>query len=61
MPRYRYRTETLIGPWRETRLQAETDAVAARQAMYAGETRDRIVWRVVGKIEAEGEVSGWGE
>jgi hypothetical protein len=61
MPRFRYRTETLVGPWRETRLEAETDAVCAGQAMFAGETRERIEWRVTGGIETDGEAAEGGE
>ena len=50
MPRYRYRTATLVGPWRDSRLKAETDAVAVGQAKLEG--RDaRLVWTVPGEIE----------
>jgi hypothetical protein len=55
MPRYRYRTETLVGPWRKSRLEAETDAVAAGQAMFDGRRPSSLVWRVAGEIEVEGE------
>ncbi|MGZ8281406.1 MAG: hypothetical protein ACXWUN_00475 [Allosphingosinicella sp.] len=48
---YRYRTSTLVGPWRRTRLQAELDAVAAGQAMldHVGDMR----WLVDGEIEQD--------
>ena len=50
MARYRYRTSTLVGPWRDSRLKAETDAVALGQALFDG--RDgKLVWKVEGEIE----------
>lgn len=52
MPRYRYRTQTLVGPWRDSRLKAECDAVAMGQAEFAG-GRAGFVWKVEGEIEAE--------
>lgn len=55
MPRYRYRTQTLVGPWRDSRLKAETDAVAAGQAELAGRHGQQFVWRVPGEIEVSGE------
>ena len=56
MPRYRYRTEALIGPWRETRRQAESDAVVAGQAVFAAHPDGALVWRVLGDIEAKDEL-----
>ena len=59
MPRYRYRTATLVGPWRDSRLKAETDAVAIGQARF--EARGGIVWNVAGEIEVkEDGASGGG-
>jgi hypothetical protein len=50
MSRYRYRTATLIGPWRDSILKAETDAVAVGLAEF--ERRDgRLAWKVPGEIE----------
>jgi hypothetical protein len=48
---YRYRTKTLVGPWRQTRAQAIADALHAGQAR--GDERDlgSILWRVEGWIE----------
>ena len=58
MPRFRYRTATLVGPWRDSRLKAETDAVAIGQARF--EARG-IVWQVTGEIEVkEDGASGGG-
>lgn len=53
MPRYRYRTETLVGPWRDTRLQAEVDAVAVGQALL--DQAGAIRWQVPGEIEVSGD------
>src|SRR5262245_20105903 len=50
MSQYRYRTSTLVGPWRDTRAEAETDAVAAGQARYQGRWQ-AFTWLVVGRIE----------
>ena len=50
MPRYRYRTATLVGPWRDSILKAETDAVAIGQALFEGRG-GRFVWKVEGEIE----------
>lgn len=49
MPSYRYRTRTLHGPWRDSRLKAECDAVATGQAEFAG--RGEFRWKVQGEIE----------
>lgn len=53
MPRFRYRTATLVGPWRDSRLKAETDAVAVGQAEFEGRAH-RFVWKVKGEIEVDG-------
>ena len=60
MARYRYRTATQIGPWRDSRLTAECDAVAVGQARF--EPRDgSFAWNVAGEIEvSEGEVRNGG-
>ena len=51
---YRYRTTALFGPWRESRMKAAGDAVAAGQAEWA--EGDRLDWQVEGEIEvAEAE------
>lgn len=50
MPSYRYRTATLVGPWRDSRLKAECDAVAVGQAEFEGHG-SRLIWRVDGEIE----------
>ena len=52
MPYYRYRTATLHGPWRDSRLKAECDAVATGQAEFAG-GRGQFQWKVEGEIEAQ--------
>jgi len=52
MPYYRYRTATLVGPWRDSRLKAECDAVATGQAEFAGGRGD-FAWKVEGEIEAQ--------
>ena len=53
MPRYRYRTATLHGPWRDSRLKAECDAVAAGQAEFEARGLGKLIWRAPGEIEAE--------
>lgn len=45
---YRYRTGTLIGPWRRTAAQAHQDAIEAGQ-IY--QNSDGTEWRVEGQIE----------
>ena len=59
MPRqqYRYRTAILVGPWRDSRLKAECDAVAAGQAEFGGKDCGHLNWRVEGEIEAENRSS----
>ena len=54
--RYRYRTQILVGQWRESRREAESDAVLARQADIDPESGE-LVWRLPGEIEVgEGTV-----
>ena len=58
MPRYRYRTATLVGPWRDSRDKAECDAVAVGQAEFQGRgASERLVWKVSGEIEKEDGVA----
>ena len=57
MARYRYRTSTLVGPWRDSRLKAECDAVLAGQARFEG-NGGRFVWNVEGEIEVSEEHPG---
>lgn len=52
MPYYRYRTQTLHGPWRDSRLKAECDAVARGQAEFSGGRGD-LAWKVEGEIELQ--------
>jgi hypothetical protein len=63
MKRYRYRTTSLVGPWRNTALEAESDALAAGQADF-DESGRRLVWKVDGGIEtrdsADGDNGGFG-
>ena len=51
MPRYRYRTPAIVGPWRSSREEAAADAVNARQALHdeSGDLR----WLVPGDLEEE--------
>ena len=49
---YRYQTATLHGPWRDSRLKAECDAVAAGLAEFTGR-RGEITWKVPGEIEPQ--------
>jgi hypothetical protein len=50
MPSYRYRTATLLGPWRATAEAAVADAIRSKQARRAA---DGAGWRwvVPGSIE----------
>lgn len=54
MPLYRYRTATLVGPWRDSILKAETDAVAVGLALFEG-SGGRFAWKVPGEIETAGD------
>ncbi len=51
MAKYRYRTNVLTGPWRETPDQAMNDAVRARQIRM--EEPGQPIWIVPGWIEDE--------
>jgi len=51
--RFRYRTSVLIGRWRARPDAALADAIAAGQAENGPD--GGILWRVDGRIEAEGE------
>jgi hypothetical protein len=53
MPSFRYRTATLLGPWRETAEAAVEDAIRAKQGRR-DEDGDGWHWLVPGVIE-EGE------
>ena len=53
MPSFRYRTATLLGPWRETAEAAVADAIRAKQARR-DEEGEGWRWVVPGTIE-EGE------
>lgn len=48
LPRYRYQTPALTGPWRESEAEALADAVRANQLRIEGEDRQ---WLVPGHIE----------
>lgn len=52
MPYYRYRTPTMHGPWRDSRLKAECDAVGSGVAEFAG-GRGQFQWKVEGEIETQ--------
>jgi hypothetical protein len=54
MARFRYRTCVLIGPWRDSREQAERDATSSKQANPSPEG-DGISWVVPGAIESDSE------
>ena len=51
MRRYRYRTAVLTGPWRETEIEAASDAVRAKQATDDITRPEGIRWTVPGRIE----------
>lgn len=51
MPRYRYRTSVLTGPWRDTELEAANDAVRAKQDVNDASRTSGIKWTVPGNIE----------
>ena len=50
MRRFRYRTATLLGPWRETEAAAVRDAIRAKQARR-NEEGEGWHWVVPGSIE----------
>ncbi|MGZ8337083.1 MAG: hypothetical protein ACXWU1_10525 [Allosphingosinicella sp.] len=53
MSRYRYRTNALAGPWRNSPDLALQDAARARQVRIAGEGENGVSWNVPGEIEVE--------
>lgn len=58
MVKYRYRTATLVGPWRQSAWEAECDAVAANLAEFDDPKLVSIRWRVPGEIEEEAGGAG---
>jgi hypothetical protein len=56
MPSYRYRTATLLGPWRASSDEAVTDAIRAKQARR-DEHGDGWHWLVPGNIEERSGVA----
>ena len=56
---FRFTTSVLVGPWRQSREEAQRDAVRARQAIPSRQQPDGLEWRVTGQIEQAGrETSG---
>ena len=53
MPRFRYRTAALTGPWRASADQAASDAIRANQAEADKTQPGGIRWLVPGRIEEE--------
>ena len=53
LPRYRYRTRALVGPWRSSRSQAFEDAVRAKQATADQHEPLGFRWIVPGQIDEE--------
>ena len=53
MPKFRYRTAALTGPWRDSADLAVRDAVKAKQAEADGTGPGGIRWLVPGQIEEE--------
>ena len=53
MPRYRYRTQVLTGPWRETRCDALKDAKRAGQVLVEASDPLNVRWIVPGNIEED--------
>lgn len=51
MPRYRYRTPALTGPWRDSYDEAVRDAVKAKQAQIGEDQLSDVKWIVPGQIE----------
>jgi len=52
LPRYRYRTTALAGPWRDSQDEALADAVRAHQLRIEGDAHE---WLVPGEIETSAE------
>jgi hypothetical protein len=55
MTQFRYRTQALLGPWRDSAEAAAEDAVRARQAVRNGPDRSVLQWLVQGHIENSAE------
>lgn len=55
MPKFRYRTSALTGPWRDTPDQALNDAVKAKQAWIDEDNPSDVRWIVPGQIEERTE------
>ena len=57
---YRYRTDTLLGPWRSTSEEAARDAMRARQARL---DEDGVTWHwtVPGIIEERACAGSWND
>jgi hypothetical protein len=51
VPRYRYRTPALTGPWRDSYDEAARDAVKAKQAETDESEPAGVRWIVPGRIE----------
>lgn len=53
--RYRYRTNVLTGPWRDSFDRALEDAARAGQILFDQEKQSDFRWVVPGQIERQGE------
>lgn len=51
MPRFRYRTSALTGPWRDSAREAMRDAAKAKQAVLDDAEPSGLRWIVPGSIE----------
>ncbi len=51
MPRFRYRTSALTGPWRDSAEEAMRDAAKAKQAVLDEDEPSGLRWIVPGSIE----------
>mgnify|MGYP006180208927 CR=1 FL=1 len=52
--RFRYRTNVLTGPWRDSFDRAVEDAARAGQILFDQERRSDFRWVVPGQIESQG-------
>ena len=50
--RYRFLTQVLAGPWRQTAAEAVADAIDAGQAVKIDEGGEGFRWLVIGAIQA---------
>ena len=55
MPRYRYRTTAIVGPWRERPEKAIEDAVKVQLVTLDSREPDGCRWLVRGQIEEDSE------